>query len=214
MSGLEYFFISIAALLVIINPLTTAFVFQSLIPYSTNQIKYHIAKRASIIALTILLVFALFGTYIFTLFGITLPAFKIAGGLILFSIAIKMLKSNQGEHDEKHHTGNEMDSEDISVVPLAIPFISGPGTIATTMLLIAQAQSTINTVMVLIAIVIGVLVAYLAMIHSHFITDRVGQTAKKIITKLFGLILAIISVQFVINGAFDLIPDIMILVNN
>lgn len=205
---LDYFLITFVALFVIINPLTTAFVFQNLLPYSTHDLKYQIAKRAALIAGTILIIFSLFGNFIFQIFGITIPAFKIAGGLILFGIAMNMIKKQEGEHDEKHHTSTELDSDDISVVPLAIPFISGPGSIATTMLLTSESQSRPEYLIVIISIILVVTLCYFTMKHSHKIVEKIGVTGKKISTKIFGLILAVISIQFVLNGAFDLLPEI------
>lgn len=213
-SLIDYLIISLAALFVIINPLTTAFVFQSLMPYGSSEIKKEIAKRSTLIAASVLIIFSVFGNFIFSLFGITIAAFKIAGGLILFGIAMKMIKTHEGEHDEKHHTSNEMDSDDISVIPLAIPFMSGPGSIATVMLLTTQASSALHFSVVIIAIIIILLTCYFALLYSHKITEYVGETGKKVSTKLFGLILAVISVQFVINGVIDLIPQLTPLLIN
>ncbi len=205
---IEYLLISFVALFVIVNPLTTAFIFQSLMPYGSRNQKKLVAKRAAIVALTILVLFSLFGNTIFQIFGVTIPAFKIAGGLILFGIGMKMLKNHEGEHDEEHHTSSEMDSEDISVVPLAIPFMSGPGTIATTVLLTTQAENYMGLISVLIAIFLVIGISYFAMMYSNLITEKIGSTGKRIITKIFGLILAVISVQFVIDGIIEIAPKI------
>lgn len=177
-------------------------------PYGSRNQKKLVAKRAAIVALTILVLFSLFGNTIFQIFGVTIPAFKIAGGLILFGIGMKMLKNHEGEHDEEHHTSSEMDSEDISVVPLAIPFMSGPGTIATTVLLTTQAENYMGLISVLIAIFLVIGISYFAMMYSNLITEKIGSTGKRIITKIFGLILAVISVQFVIDGIIEIAPKI------
>lgn len=205
---LDYFLIAFTALFVIINPITTAFIFQSLIPFGNQSLKKAIALKSSIVAVSVLLIFSLFGNFIFYVFGITIHAFKIAGGLILFGIAMKMIKHHEGEHDEKHHTSTEMDSEDIAIIPLAIPFMSGPGSIATSILLTSQAQTKIHLFIILFSIILIITVCYFAMIYSKFITNIIGNTGKKIATKIFGLILAVISVQFVINGLIDLVPII------
>lgn len=181
-------------------------------PYGSKELKNSIAKRSTIIAASVLIIFSLFGSFIFSLFGITIAAFKIAGGLILFGIAMKMIKSSGGEHDEAHHTSNEMDSDDISVIPLAIPFMSGPGSIATVMLLSTESSSTMHLSIVLLAIITIMLICYFALLYSHKITQYVGETGKKVATKIFGLILAVISVQFVINGSLDLLPEIIELI--
>jgi multiple antibiotic resistance protein len=206
---LDYFLIAFTALFVIVNPITTAFIFQSLIPFGNHNLKKAVAFKASLVALSILLIFSLFGNFIFYVFGITIHAFKIAGGLILFGISMKMIKHHEGEHDEKHHMSTEMDSDDVAIIPLAIPFMSGPGSIATSILLTSQAQTKLHFLIVLVSIVIIMIICYFAMIYSKYITDVIGNTGKKIATKIFGLILAIISVQFVINGLIDLVPIII-----
>ncbi|MFT4283079.1 MAG: MarC family protein [Candidatus Woesearchaeota archaeon] len=204
----DYFLISFAALFVIINPVTTAFIFNSLLPYASKAEKSNVAFKASLIAFIILILFSIIGTYIFSLFGVTMAAFKIAGGLILFGISMKMLKNNSGEHDENHHTSSERDFEDIAIIPLAIPFISGPGSIATVMLLSTQSTSFFHLLVVILTILIVVSLCYLAMKHSDFLVEKTGNTAKRIINKVFGLILAVISVQFILNGIASFLPEI------
>ena len=204
----DYFLVSFAALFVIINPVTTSFVFNSLLPYASKDKKKQVALRASIVGFTVLLLFSLLGTYIFSLFGITLAAFRIAGGLILFGIAMGMIKSHSGEHDENHHMGDEMDFDDISIIPLAIPFISGPGSIATVMLLSTESSSIYHLIIVILAIITVIGLCYYGMKYSDYLVEKTGNTAKKIITKIFGLILAVISVQFVLNGIIDFLPQI------
>ena len=205
MNGLfEYFLISLTAMLVITNPITTSFIFSSLIPYGSNNVIRSTAMRATLVAGSVLLLFALFGMALFNMFGITLEAFRIAGGLILFGIAVKMINKHEGEHDEKHHTSSDLDTDDIAIIPLAIPFISGPGSIATVVLLSTEAVNIWHRIIVLLAVLIAVSLAYLAMIYSHKVVDFIGHTGKKIVTKIFGLLLAVISVQFVINGIVDI----------
>ncbi len=207
---LDYFIITFAAIIVIVNPITTAFIFVSLLPHASRRKARLIAKRAALTGTTIFFTFALLGSVIFQVFGISLAAFRIAGGLILFGIAMKMIKEHEGEHDEQKTVEDKDEFTDhVSVVPLAIPFISGPGSIATVMILTTQAPSTGHTIIVFMAIGITTLLCYLAMIYSDYIVDFLGNTGKRIVTKIFGLILAVISVQFVINGILDVMPQIV-----
>ncbi len=207
---LDYFLITFAAIIVIVNPVSTAFIFTSLLPNASKTKAKMIAKRATLTGTTIFFAFALLGSVIFQVFGITLAAFRIAGGLILFGIAMKMIKEHEGEHDEQKTVEDKDEfTDNISIVPLAIPFISGPGSIATVMILTTQAPSLAHTIIVFIAVAVTTMLCYFAMIYSKNIVQYLGQTGKRVITKIFGLILAVISVQFVINGILDVMPDII-----
>lgn len=202
----EYLAITIAALFVIVNPLTTAFIFVSLLPHAKKKTIRATAKRSSLVAGGIFITFALLGSVIFKLFGITLEAFRIAGGLILFGIAMRMIHKGQDEGEEASGDDPHPDGKianDISVIPLAIPFISGPGSIATVMILTSEAPTIWHVSVVFVAIILTVLACYFAMIYSHFLVKYLGETGKEIVTRVFGIILAVIAVQFVINGVLD-----------
>jgi multiple antibiotic resistance protein len=206
---IEYLIITMAAIFVIVNPLTTAFVFVSLLPRASEKRRRETAKRAVVIATAIFFTFALLGSVIFQLFGITLEAFRIAGGIILFGIAMGMIR--QGRDEAEQDSGDDQDDDslasrkgqDVSIIPLAIPFISGPGSIATVMILTSEAPTPWHLGIVFIAILITTVTCYYAMVYSKFVVKYLGETGREIITKLFGLILAVIAVQFVINGIYD-----------
>jgi len=205
MSGLiEYFFVAIAAVFVVINPLTTAFVFASLTANSNDAQREEIALRASLVATGTLFTFALLGSVIFQLFGITLAAFRIAGGLILFGIALGMLKgSDDAGPGQEGSAPSGRIADDISIVPLAIPFISGPGGIATTMILTSEAPSGWHVIAVFIAVLVTTVSCYYAMVNSRYLIRFLGESGRKIMTKIFGLILAVLAVQFVMNGVVE-----------
>lgn len=202
----EYWLVTIAALFVIVNPLTTAFVFLSMLAKSSAETRARIALRSTLVATGIFLTFALLGGLIFQLFGITLEAFRIAGGIILFGIAMRMISRGR---DETETTADDTNSDgkitdDISIIPLAIPFISGPGSIATVMILTSEAPSIWHVTLVFVAIGITTGACYYAMIYSQYLVRFLGETGKEIITRLFGVILSVIAVQFVINGVLDI----------
>lgn len=209
MGGLiEYFLVAITGMFVIINPLTTAFVFASLTPFAGAEEREHIARRAVITSTIVLFTFALLGSVIFQLFGITLAAFRIAGGLILFGIAMGMLqKSAAPDHNAADAKPSGAIADDISIVPLSIPFISGPGAIATAMILTSEAPDRWHVVVVFIAVLVTTISCYFAMVHSRHVIRVLGDSGRRILTKLFGLILAVIAVQFVLNGVSDAIAD-------
>jgi multiple antibiotic resistance protein len=207
---LQYFLITIAGIFVIVNPLTTAFVFLSLLPRATDEHREATARRAVQVSTGIFFVFALLGSIIFQVFGITLEAFRIAGGIILFGIAMGMIRHAEGEAEPDVHAAEEgrprMRSRrpgDVAVIPLAIPFISGPGSIATVMILTSEAPSIWHVGIVFLAILVTTVTCYYTMIHSRHVVRLLGDTGREIVTKIFGLILAVIAVQFVINGVIE-----------
>ncbi len=207
----EYFFLSLAAVFVIINPLTTAFVFASLLPKSNDAERKLIARRAVVTATAVLITFALLGGLIFQIFSITLGAFRIAGGLILFGIGMNMLnKTEDAEQSTSEVKPTGTITDNISIVPLAIPFISGPGSIATVMVLTSDAAGIGQWSMVFLAILITTVACYFSMVNSKVVIDYLGETGRKILTKVFGLILAVIAVQFVINGVSDAVADFIL----
>lgn len=211
-SGLfDYWIITIAALFVIVNPLTTAFMFLSLLPRATDTARKTIAKRSSLIATAVFFVFAALGGVIFKMFGITIEAFRIAGGLILFGIALSMIHKGMDEGESASTTDVHPDgriTKDISVIPLAIPFMSGPGAIATVMILTSEAPTAWHLVLVFIAILVTTVSCYFAMVYSSFLVRLLGETGKEIVTRIFGIILAVIAVQFVINGVLEIYQNL------
>lgn len=202
----EYWLVTMAALFVIVNPLTTAFVFLSMLPQASEATRTTIARRSVTVSTGIFFIFALLGGLIFQLFGITLEAFRIAGGIILFGIAMGMIHKGHGE-SEPTNTEVQVDgriTNDISIIPLAIPFMSGPGAIATVMILTSEAPTIWHISLVFLAIVVTTASCYFAMIYSKYLVRYLGETGKEIVTRLFGIILSVIAVQFVINGVLDI----------
>lgn len=209
MSGvLEYFIISFIAIFVIINPVTTGLVFNTLLFFRKQEERNVIAWRAATFATSVLLVFAFLGQHILSIFGISIGAFRIAGGIILFGIGMNMIKNVQGEHHQTEENP-ELDDDDVSIIPLAIPFISGPGAIATVLILTTEAPSIAHLAPVVAAIFVVTTLCYFAMRYSHVVASRIGETERRVITKVFGLILVVIAVQFVINGLLDVVPDVL-----
>jgi len=204
---IEYLLIAVAAMFVIVNPLTTAFLFASMTTGNTDPERKEIARRAVVTSTSVLVAFALLGSLIFQIFGITLAAFRIAGGLILFGIGAGMLqKSVSSDRDD---SGVREDRDDIAIIPLAIPFISGPGAIATTMILTSEAPSRWHLISVFAAIFLSTGSCYVAMLHSKHLIRVLGETGRKVMTKIFGLILAVLAVQFVINGVTDAVNNFL-----
>ncbi len=203
---LSYLLITIAGIFVIVNPLTTAFAFMSLTTQMDEAKRREIALKATRISTSLFFIFALLGGLIFQLFGITLAAFRIAGGIILFGIAMGMISSRNENNDSSEKPEGQI-ADDISVIPLAIPFISGPGSIATVMILTSEAPTIYHTVIVFIAVLFTTISCYYSMVYSKVIVRYLGDSGRQIITKVFGLILAVIAVQFVVNGVANVLVD-------
>ena len=200
---LQYFFITITAIFVIVNPLTTAFAFLAVLPSTDAKEREDVARRACIIATAVLLTCALTGSIIFKIFGITISAFRIAGGIILFGSAMSMIK--QKKDPDKNLDSDNKVVDDLAVTPIAIPFISGPGSIATVMILTSEAPTVYHTTLVFVSIIAIVYTCYLAMIQSKVIVSYLGESGRKLATKIFGIILSVVAVQFVINGVSEAI---------
>ena len=166
------------------------------------------ALRATIIATIVLFAFALFGKKALTMLGISLDAFRIAGGTMLFLIALEMLFDKRTEHREEGavrvaRAGDgtaHPEHDDLSVFPLAFPMIVGPGSITTAMLLMSRAEGMPQRVTVLAAIAAVMLLAYVSLLATGPMMRLIGAKAEAMITRLLALLLAALAAQFVIDG--------------
>lgn len=187
------------ALFVVIDPIGLAPLFVALTAGMSPAKRRAIAIRATLTAIGILLVFSIFGENILTFIGISMPAFRIAGGILLFLTALDMLFERRQKRREDQADEDDND-DDPSVFPLAIPLIAGPGAIATVILLVGQTSDTTGyfAVMgVLAAVIALVLMMFLA---SSMIERLLGKTGITVVTRLLGMLLAALSVQFVLDG--------------
>ncbi len=198
MSNLITYGITIfAGFFAVMNPIGNIPIFLSLVPNANTQEKKRISKKAVSIAFIIGLSFILFGNYLFHFFGITVAAFKITGGILLFYIGFGMLESKK---DNIGHIKNVKVDENIAITPLAIPILAGPGTIVTGM----NFASNINSKeqLPLIIFIFGVICTlnYLAFILSDKLANKIGHNFISVVGKLMGLIIAIIGTTMVIEG--------------
>ena len=187
----------------IMNPIANTPIFLGLVKGKNKATKKQIAKTATITAFLIVLAFIIVGKYIFQLFGITIPAFKITGGIIIFYVGFEMLLSKKSDM----HSQAEMEKDDgVAISPLAIPILAGPGTIVTAM------NSVTNATYLHIGIVVAIFglmiyLTYLAFTLSDLIVKVFGMNLITVIAKLMGLILAIMGTGMVTEGiklAFNL----------
>jgi multiple antibiotic resistance protein len=163
------------------------------------------ARKASLTAWLFLSAFALGGQYIFRMFGITLPAFEIAGGIILLLIGLDMLEAKRSPTQE---TGGDTvaaaSKEDAGIVPLGIPMLAGPGSITSVMVLVGQAQTRWQMVAILGAIFVTAAICYLVLGNSDKVARVLGDTGIRILVRIMGLLLVALAVQYFVNGMVDL----------
>ncbi len=164
------------------------------------------ARKASITACVVLTAFALAGQLIFHMFGITLPAFEIAGGIILLLIGLDMLNAKRSETQETEpETEAAAVKEDAGIVPLGIPMLAGPGSITSVMVLVGQAQGQWRMVLaILAAIFITAFICYLVLGNSDRVAGVLGETGIRILVRIMGLLLVALAVQYFVNGMVDL----------
>ena len=177
--------------------------------------KYSPAKRrktalvASVVATLTLMGFAAVGNLIFRGLGLTLPAFQIAGGIILFLVALDMIRAQRTtQEDPEDMKESEEGAGDVAVAPLAIPMLAGPAALSTVTVLMAQAKNTAEASLVFAAIALTGLICYVTLRGAEPIQKRLGKTGIHILGRVLGLVLAGIGVQFVLNGlkAAQLLP--------
>ena len=180
----------------IMNPIANTPVFLGLVGDRDASERKSIAKTSCITAFLIVLFFVILGKYLFELFGITIPAFKITGGILLFYVGFEMLQSKKSKIH--HQEGIELD-DGIAISPLAIPILAGPGTIVTAMNNITDG-SIIHVAIVIIIFALMVYLTYLAFSLSELIIKKIGNHLITVIGKIMGLILAIMGTGMAIDG--------------
>lgn len=191
---LSFTFLAFSSLFSVINPISCAPLFVSMTEGAQAN-RRKLAIRASLAAGITLFVFAALGGAIFSFFGITVPAFRIAGGLLFTLMAIKSLEN--GDEVVIH---DESEREDPSIVPLGIPMIAGPGAISVVMVLVGQAEDMIRMAAIGLAILANIALTLLILLAAPSVVKRLGSTGQKIVGKIMGLITAVIGIQFMIDG--------------
>jgi len=194
---------ALVALLVVVDPIGLAPIFLALTEGMTNAARRRVAVRAGLIALCVLAGFALAGRWLLAQLCITLPAFRIAGGLLLFAIAFEMVYGRRSDRQSRtaEQAAHEDHAKHIAAFPLAIPLLAGPGAITATLLLTGQTggnPALLAALLVVIAIVIGI--ALIVFCLAVPIARVIGTTGNLVLSRLLGIILAALAVQFVIDG--------------
>jgi len=199
-----------AALFFIVDPIGNVPLFLAITPKNDFIERKQIVGKASIASGLILIFFLLTGNLILNLFHITIGAFKIAGGILIFIISLRMLfvfRPGQKTSPEEQREAKEKD--DVSFFPLAIPFLSGPGAITTIILLRNNCHDIIHYLIILSIIVVVSVLTYFILKESQYLMKLCGQTGINVLVRLMGLLLSVIAVQFAIDGIKDIVPEII-----
>lgn len=210
---LDTLFVAFAALFATVGPVDVALLYTALTPGVDRAQRRAMAMKGVAIASGILLVIALAGNALLNFLGISLPALRIAGGILLMLLAIDMVFARQSGASS---TTDEEEAEavrrkDVSVFPLATPLIAGPGTMGAVILLVADAHGDVTRIaLVLLALGLVMLATLLLLLAADRTRQVLGVTGLNVITRVFGVLLAALSVQFILDGlvAIGLVPEI------
>ncbi|KAF5430019.1 multiple antibiotic resistance protein [Candidatus Methanophagaceae archaeon] len=203
---------AIIAIIVISNPISTSAIFIALTEKMSRKQKQATIKKSLTYSAGILILFAVSGLLIFKVFGFTIGAFRIAGGVLLFTTAVGMLNPKTSQEEASDVPDN------IALIPLSIPFTAGPGTIVTVVVLMSEAETKLNIdlvtgILCALGIFIGIAtclgVTYVMLANSEFIDGVLKEGGRRVVTTLMGLIVMAIAIQFFINGIKDILPEFL-----
>lgn len=202
--------VAFGSLFSVVDPFAALPIFLALTGSHSKESQQGTALRASLTCFAILGAFGLAGTFIFTFFSITLAAFKISGGVLLFAVGIEMMRAKQSETRSTKEERSEAESkEDVGIIPIGLPLLSGPGSIATVMVLVGKAKTMQGKAGVYIAIVAVSASAFLILRSASVVSRVLGRTGINVISRIMGLILAATAMQFIIDGIRDAFPKLV-----
>ena len=189
------------SILFIVDPFAVIPTFLAMTARDTPAQRRILARRGAWTCAITLTAFALGGSMIFRIFGITIGAFKIAGGVLMGLNALDMVQARRSQQRESAvETAEGIQKEDIGILPLGVPMLAGPGAISTVMVLALTAKSTPTHIAVYVSIFLTALISYLVLAAASIVERRLGQTGMRILTRLMGLVLSAIAVQFILDG--------------
>ncbi|MDD1766996.1 MAG: MarC family protein [Methanomassiliicoccales archaeon] len=202
-------FVSIFA---IVNPVGNIPIFEAVTEGYSKELKRKVAIKICLVTTVVLFVFALFGQYIFSIYGITIPAFKIAGGLLLFSVAFSMMHGQRSRTKLSEEDQEEaMEKEEVGIVPLGIPLFAGPGAITTVMIYVSEATSQNGDLLAVLSVFLGIIltvvISYILLTYSEGIFEKMGRSGAMAFSRVMGLLLAAVAISFILSGVFQAIRD-------
>ena len=201
---LQFSLVAFTSIFVLVDPIAAVPTFLAMTDGSDRLRRRHMAVRAAWTCFVVLLTFSMAGTLIFKLFGITLAAFRIAGGLILGSIGLEMLRARRSATKETPgETEEGAEKEDVGIIPMGVPMLAGPGAISSVMVLMTQNQDWPHALIILAAIGASSAISYVVLAAADRVSSYLHQTGIRILTRMMGLLLTAIAVQFILNGLKD-----------
>jgi multiple antibiotic resistance protein len=198
---------TVVALLPVINPVASAPVLLSITEGDSEERRAWQVKRGCIFMVAILVSFLFGGGFIMRFFGISIPGIRIAGGLLVSGIALSMLATPHEDADERRRREEARAKRDISFSPLAMPMLSGPGSIALTIGFTSLADRWLDYVAIILGIVVVAVISYVTLRLSGRMVRLIGANGTNALTKFMGFLLFCIGVQFIVNGALSIAAD-------
>jgi multiple antibiotic resistance protein len=208
---IELFGSALVTFLVIIDPPGCAPIFVGLTRGASPVQRRSMAIRSSLIAWVILMFFALLGRPMLHWLGISLASFRIAGGIMLFMIALDMVFERRTQRRQERAPAIERtpEVEDVSVFPMAMPMIAGPGSIASAMLWVSRAETPLHIAVVIAAITVVMIVTLITLLAAGPLMRLIGERVETVITRILGVILAALAAQFVVDGLKQSFPVLL-----
>jgi multiple antibiotic resistance protein len=202
---LEFSLITLSSVFFIVDPFAAIPPFLVMTAADSREKRTRMARQAAWTCLIVLTSFAFTGSVIFKIFGITLPAFKIGGGLLLFIVAMDMLQARRSQTKESAEEREAAGAkEEVGISPIGIPILAGPGAISTVMVLMGQSRHWWEAIPVFAAILITATASYFILAGAGRVRGALGEIGIRVLERLMGLVLVAIAVQFVINGLTDI----------
>lgn len=205
----QFFLVAFPAIFTIVNPLGAVGPFLAMTARDSLKKRKSTAKRACVLAAVVLFVCAAVGGFVFSVFGITLPALKIAGGFLLFLVGMDMINARESRArstDEEREEGAL--KEDVAIFPLGIPLLSGPGAMVSVFILVERAREPIDYAIIYFSIALTMLISLIFLLQASKLARFLGATGINVMSRIMGLILAAIAVQFILNGLLDALPGL------
>jgi multiple antibiotic resistance protein len=207
MSFVSYTLVAFGSLFSIVDPFAAVPIFLALVGSQPRPAQARTAMRASATCFVVLTVFALAGGLVFNFFGITLPAFKITGGILLFGVGFEMMRAKRSATRGTTEEAREAETkEDVGLMPLGLPLLSGPGAIATVIVLVGKARSIEERACLFFAIATVSAISFLTLRSAELVARVLGKTGINVVERVMGLILAAVATQLVIDGAREAFP--------
>lgn len=201
---LEFALLALTSVFFLVDPFAVIPMFLAITQDSPGRERRQMARRSAWTCAIVLSSFAIAGSLIFKAFGITLPAFKIAGGIILLQIGLDMLQARpSATKSTPEETKEGTAKADASIIPLGMPMLAGPGAISTVMVLVGESHTVWQHVIVYATIVVTSLASFLVLAGADRVRRYMGETGIRILSRLMGLLLVALAVQFVANGLID-----------